>query len=234
MGRHLEQLDEASSTTVLAMIDSARAQAVATAREVISPEIITTAEQQHPVPQTGHHLARITGAAGSIAAHAIRLSYEPTCWPGDVLESVRAADSSWDWDERMQAALDLRRALSTRTDDEDSRHIRLTAAWLTHTDDAGLIPASVRLCDVATADAAPLLGAGWWAVFGTSVLSQLVERGPRLTLGRRPSVEEVAQRAALRAAVEGIKSARVMGRSATARAAGITLKTYDNWTSEAR
>ncbi|NEB06971.1 hypothetical protein, partial [Streptomyces sp. SID13726] len=102
--------------------------------------------------RTGYKAAPRTLSAGQCAAHTLRLlalaqpeaDREP--WT-DALAHAGDAIGSWDWDARMQGALDLRRAFKDLPDPLPAsvRPVRLVAAWLTHASGTGLVPVTARL-----------------------------------------------------------------------------------------
>lgn len=236
MSRHLEPLSDEDQETILGFVDAARAAATGAALdEPESPH--RAAEERYPGPRTGHKLARLTGAAGATAAHAIRLraiselASDASPWTS-ALAHLTAPLSSWDWDERMQAALDLRKTFKDEPPPPPAsvRPVRLVAAWLTHAGGAGLIPATRQLCEyvMANPDRDALHGA-WYAVHGLALLDDITAGGEGTTMGR-PTATQADYRARLRAVVEGLHAAQIMSDRALAARAGITRPTLTSWT----
>ncbi|TFH68146.1 hypothetical protein [Cellulomonas sp. HD19AZ1] len=242
--RHLEQIPEDAAAAYLAVLDTARAAAQRDV-DVDGQQVFRDVESAHPVPRTGTKMARIAAAAGSTAAHALRLqadagggsSEEP--WTAALAQTATVL-SSWDWDERMQAALNLRATYKDLPDDVAAAHkatlrpVRLVAAWLTHTNDDGLIPAGARLAEYALASSLPedTWAAAWFAVNGLALIDKLA---PTVTMAPgRATADETARRARLRAAVAGTYAARVVPFRSLSQRAGITDVTTQSWTKHLR
>ncbi|HEY8717764.1 hypothetical protein [Pengzhenrongella sp.] len=188
--------------------------------------------------RTGYKAARRTASAGQLAAHLLRLRAADRVDQGDLndwtvaLAKAGPAISSWDWDIRMQGALDLRRTFldTTRTATTDARPARLVAAWLTHNAGAQLVPATGRLVEYVLEheDVSPkALERAWYAVHGARLLDELAARGkPR---EGRPTREDAAHHTLVRVAVCGVHAAQIMTKRELARRAGTTRMTIDSW-----
>jgi hypothetical protein len=235
--RHLEPIPEPYEAAFFAVADQARTQAAANAPEDLRA-LYLEAESAHPVPRTGHKLARVTAAAASIAAHDLRLRAlelvavgDDAPWTG-ALAGAGTTLSSWDWDERMQCALNLRATFKDLPQDETRiptlRGVRLVAAWLTHAGGDGLVPASARLCTHILEHPSPgTIGPAWYAVHGLVLLDAVTAQGDT-TPGRATS-EQAAYRARLRTVVAGVEAARILTSTALAKRAGITRVTLTSW-----
>lgn len=179
--------------------------------------------------RTGHEAAQETASAGQCGAHLLRFRAieavrhgrdEP--WTLALATSTEAV-ASWDWDERMQAALDLRRTfrhLPVAEDGEARQETRLVAAWLTHTDGPGLVAATGELCRYVLTSTAPGdddLAAAWYATHGDRLLRELARRGP----GAHPDL--------VRTAVRGVDAARVLTRTHIAEHARITRELLEEY-----
>lgn len=180
-----------------------------------------TAEAGQERPRTGHRAARRTASAGQSAAHLLRFRAIDAVRHGRdepwtlALATSTEAIGSWDWDTRMQVALDLRRTfrhLPAAEDADGRRETRLVAAWLTHSDGPGLVAATGELCRVvlALAPGPADLAAAWYATHGDRLLRELAARGPGVDAGL------------VRAAVQGVDAARVLTRTHIADHAGLT------------
>lgn len=236
--RHLAPLPEQWAAPIYGLVDAARAAAL--------PEGLSAgenawekAEAGHPRPRTNHKGARRTAMAGEIAAHSLRLCVLDRTPAPDrpwdaALVKAGVAFGSWDWDQRMQAALDLRKTFKDLLEIPNSaRPARLVSAWLTHTTGEGLVPVTGRLCEyvLADADAIAVLGTAWYAVNGLRLVDELVGEGGGLGEGAPPR-EDAARRQLLRQACVGILTAEVCTKLALSRRSGITRRTLDAWLSE--
>ncbi|MGW6130742.1 hypothetical protein ACWFNE_12025 [Cellulomonas sp. NPDC055163] len=180
-----------------------------------------TAEAGQERPRTGHGAARRTASAGQSAAHLLRFRAIEAVRHGHdepwtlALATSTEAVGSWDWDTRMQVALDLRRTFRhlAAADDTDARRgTRLVAAWLTHSDGPGLVATTGELCR-AVLDLEPSrtdLAAAWYATHGDRLLRELAARGAAV----HPDL--------VREAVRGVDAARVLTRTHIADHVGIT------------
>lgn len=242
--RHLDPIPEDAATAFLTVLDTARA---AAERDVDDDgrAPYRDAEVAHPVPRTGTKMARIAAAAGATAAHALRLraadrgDFPDEPWTA-ALAKTGAVLNSWDWDERMRAALDLRATFKDLPDDVAAAHkdslrgVRLVAAWLTHTNDAALIPAGARLAEYALSLELgdDTWSAAWFAVNGLVLVDALA---PTVSMSEgRPPAEERIHRDRLRAAVAGVYSARIITFRALSQRAGVTDATTRAWTKHLR
>lgn len=236
MTRHLDPIPEQDGEVLLGVVDRARAQATRAAPADLRDAYLA-AEAQYPAPRTGYKLARVTAAAGAAAAHTLRLEALADSaaagrpWVA-ALARTGATLSSWDWDERMQCALDLRKTFKDVPDPDEHattiRPVRLVAAWLTHAGGRDLVPASTRLCAELDNHHGLNLAGAWYAVHGTTLLQAIVTAGPVVTEGRA-TAEQAAHRARLRAVVAGLADAQVMTNSELARQAGVTRTTLISW-----
>lgn len=167
---------------------------------------------QTPI-RTGYAAARRTASAGQYAAHLLRLRAVDRVERGRAepwtlaLATSSAAINSWDWDTRMQAALDLRRTFKNVPDDEHDdavRQTRLVSAWLTHAGNRQLVPSTAHLANYAL-DHTPLtpgaLAAAWYATHGPRLLLELSTRD----LSRSETL--------LQQAVRGVDAARILSRT---------------------
>lgn len=240
--QHLESIPETAHDTYLAVLDAARAAAEVDVDEP-GRAFYRAAEARHPVPRTGTKSARIAAAGGSTAAHALRIQAterarehdEP--WT-DALAATGSVLSSWDWDERMRAALDLRTSFKDlpkpAADTPSIRPARLVAAWLTHTNDAGLIPAGTRLAEHTLSEHPDheTWATAWYSVNALTLLDTLTAEGA--TTAGRPGQQEAVLRTRLRAAVVGSHRARLATVRHVAARAGITRQTHSSWTKHLR
>ena len=191
-------------------------------------------------PRTGHKAARRTATAGQLAAHLLRLHAIGLVAQGEsdpwtvALTTSAPAISSWDWDERMQGALDLRRTFKDLPDSDvaATRPARLVAAWLTHAGGAPLVPATGRLAEYAL-EQTPIntqtLATAWYATHGARLLAILAARGTP-NKGRQ-TLEAAAHNTLVRAAVSGVYAAQIMSKVDITRLAGITRPTLNAWIS---
>lgn len=240
--RHLATSRGASmpTTTALPALDNTWAIAIfglgAKVRAAAGPLVADdgawdTAEAGQTRVRTGYTAARRTASAGQYAAHLLRLRAIDRVERGRAepwtlaLATSTAAISSWDWDTRMQAALDLRRTfkdLPETEHDDPVRQTRLVAAWLTHAGNRQLVPVTARVCDYAlehTLLTPTALAAAWYATHGTRLLLELAARRGR------PTHSDVL----LRQAVRGVDAARILTATEIADRAGITRPTLDTW-----
>lgn len=240
MSRHLEPISDVDQVVLLSLVDTARDMASHSSPSDLLEEFRLVEAERH-APRTGTKLARVTAAAGETAAHALRLQAiargEVTDEPWTIaLARTGVRLSSWDWDERMGCALELRRTFKDLGDDHADvatiRPVRLVAAWLTHAGGEALVPASVRLCaTVLESPARDHLGTAWFAVHGLTLLDHITGAGIGTTEGRATS-EQAAYRARLKVAVTGINDAQLMSGTALAKRAGITRVTLTSWSQE--
>lgn len=229
MARAVPPLDAETADLLTGLLDAARTAAAAGAPDDVAA-LMREVEQEYPAPRTGYKLARVTGLAGAIAAHTVRVHQiradgDLPAW-AQALGAVAPALNSWDWDERTQAALDLRRTFKDLTNPPaDVRPARLVAAWLTHTSGQGLVPATRNLVTYAHEHASDALGAGWYATCGDRLLARLA--GP-LRPGRGGD-DEREQRHRTRHVVRGLASTGLHTRSDLAAAARVTRATIYAW-----
>lgn len=185
--------------------------------------------------RTGYKASRRLASAGQLAAHALRIAapdhpgadQEP--W-ARALANAAPAISSWDWDTRMQGALDLRRSFKDlEPQPTGARPVRLVAAWLAHASGRGLVPVTARLCDYVreTLEDQTVLAAAWYATHGPRLLPILTNGAPRPA--GRPNNEDANRRQLLRAAVLGIHASDIWTKKELSEAAGITGRTLDSW-----
>jgi hypothetical protein len=231
--RRVDALPEEHAGPILELLE--RVRAVATAPDG-DGGAWAAAEAGQARVRTGYKAARRTLSAGQYAAHTLRLlalaqpetDREP--WT-DALAHAGAPIGSWDWDERMQGALDLRRTFKDLPDPlpETVRPVRLVAAWLTHASGTGLVPVTARLAGhvIELEPDDDVLAAAWYATHGDRLLAQLTVNGTP-TSGA-PDINEAHQRARLRTAVRGIYSAQLHTKVDLAAQAGITRRTLDAW-----
>ncbi|MBB2921304.1 hypothetical protein [Cellulomonas cellasea] len=193
-----------------------------------------TAEAGQTPIRTGYAAARRTASAGQYAAHLLRLRAIDRVERGRAepwtlaLATATTAINSWDWDERMQAALDLRRTFKHVPDDEHDdavRQTRLVSAWLTHAGNRQLVPSTAHLAGYAL-DHTPLtpttLAAAWYATHGPRLLLELSALGPARS--------EVL----LRHAVRGVDAAHILTLAEIAGRAGVARAILDDWLSDDR
>lgn len=234
--RRVEVLPDEQAAPILAMLDRARA-AAAAPDGAEAPWAAAEAGQTRV--RTGYKAARRTLSAGQCAAHTLRLvaaqeaDPDPQPWTA-ALAAAAEPIGSWDWDLRMQGALDLRRTFKDLSSPlpDSVRPVRAVAAWLTHAGGPGLVPVTGRLCGLVL-DSEPsqdIVAASWYATHGRRLLAEL--GGQRLSSGA-PGADEARRRAILRTAVRGVASAQIMSKIELAAAAGITRRTLDGWLAQA-
>lgn len=231
--RRLLELPDDVAAPIMTVVDHARAAA--------DPRLEDTsawaaAEAGQTRVRTGYKASRRVASAGQLAAHVVRL-LAPTDTAGrpwwTVLASsdVTTAIGSWDWDDRMWAALQLRRTYKDGdpATQADAVPVALVATWLTHAKGEALPGATARLCrhvlerdvDEATWSRA------WYLVHGLRLVDELaVESRP----GRPPADDP--HRLALRTAVRAAAIAGVTTKTELAAVAGVTRRTLDAWLSE--
>ncbi|HEY8718585.1 hypothetical protein [Pengzhenrongella sp.] len=191
------------------------------------------------IDQIAAHLLRLQAAdrVDQGAAHVLRQRAADRVDQGDVedwtvaLSKVGPAISSWEWDVRMQGALDLFTTYKAMPDDPGyARPARLVSAWLRHNVGAQLVPATGRLVEYVLEHedvAQPALARAWYATHGARLLDELAARGkPR---EGRPTKEDAAHHALVRIAVCGVHGARIMTKRDLADRSGITRMTIDTW-----
>jgi hypothetical protein len=234
--RALADLPEQWAAPILDLVAQAR---IAAAPPADDDGAWAAAEAGQTRFRTGHKAARRTASAGQYAAHLLRLRAVDQVDQGDLntwtvaLAKAAPAINSWDWDDRMQGALDLRKTFKDLPADEhttSTRPARLVAAWLTHAGGAQLVPATGRLCTYAleqTLITAQTLAPAWYATHGVRLLDELVARGTARE--GRPSREQAAHHALVRAAVCGVHTAKIMPKVELARRAGTTRMTLNAW-----
>ncbi|WP_258723363.1 hypothetical protein [Cellulomonas sp. NS3] len=203
---------------ILELVDRTRAAAAPAADD---DGAWATAEAGQERPRTGHRAARRTASAGQCGAHLLRFRAIEAVQHGHdepwtlALATSTEAVGSWDWDTRMQVALDLRRTFRHLPADDDTdarRETRLVAAWLTHSDGPGLVAATGALCRAVLAlePSRADLAAAWYATHGDRLLRELAARGTAVD----PDL--------VREAVRGVDAARVQTRTHIADHVGIT------------
>ncbi|MBB2921692.1 hypothetical protein [Cellulomonas cellasea] len=208
---------------ILELVEATRA---AAAPSVDDDGAWATAEAGQERLRTGHKAARRTASAGQSAAHLLRFRAIEAVQHGHdepwtlALATSTEAVGSWDWDTRMQVALDLRRTfkhLAAADDTDARRETRLVAAWLTHSDGPGLVTATGELCRavLALAPSRADLAASWYATHGDRLLRELAARGPAV------------HAALVGEAVRGVDAARVLTRTHIADHAGIAREALD-------
>lgn len=231
--RRVDALPDEHAGPILDLLDRVRAAAAPPAGD---GGAWAAAEAGQVRVRTGYKAARRTLSAGQCAAHTLRLlalaqpeaDREP--WT-DALAHAGDAIGSWDWDVRMQGALDLRRAFKDLPDPLPARvrPVRLVAAWLTHASGTGLVPVTARLAahvlELEPSD--DVLAAAWYATHGDRLLAELTANGTP-TSGAA-DVDEAHRRALLRTAVRGIFRAQTHTKIDLAARAGITRRTLDAW-----
>lgn len=236
--RRLEDLPEQHATPILALVDAARAAAAPEG----DPSAWAAAEAGQAKIRTTYKAPRRTATAGQVAAHALRLltlapgdPWPHQAWDEALLQSTEAINS-WDWDVRMQGALDLRRTYKDleRPLPPTAVPVQLVGSWLTHAGGPELVPATARLAGYVLGglqDNSALLAAAWYATHGRRLLAELAPTAPR----RRgaPTAEEEQRRAALKEAVRGVAAAHIMTKLDLAAAAGTSRPTVTAWLSEA-
>jgi hypothetical protein len=225
--RHLRPLPPDLEATVLAVVDGAREAAAAAAQ--LPEDVMIAAERAHPIPHTGFKQSRQVAAAGSVAASELRLRarLEQSPWSIALVATGRRL-LSWDWDERTQAALNLRATFKDLPDaappTSDLRDVRVVAAWLTHTSDEGLLPATGRLLERLEGHVGD---GGWFAVHGPVLLDLLAER--RTSSGGRPGGPQALLTAQLRAVAVAVESTGLWTKREVAARAGVTRVTLNAW-----
>lgn len=149
--RHLQDLPEAWATPILTQLELTR---TAATPDEADPAPWALAEAGQSRIHTGYRAARRTASAGQYAAHALRLQALYAAAAGHdepwtlALGGTVDAISSWDWDERTRAALDLRATFKDAplTERTAALPARLVAGWLTHNRGAQLVTTTARLC----------------------------------------------------------------------------------------
>lgn len=235
--RAMEPLPDHWSGPILDLVAQARAAAAPPGDD---DGAWAAAEAGQVRPRTGHKAARRTATAGQLAAHLLRLRAIDRVDQGDsdpwtvALAAAAPAISSWDWDQRMQGALDLRRTFKNLPDGDiaAARPARLVAAWLTHAGGAPLVPATGRLAEYVL-EHTPInpetLATSWYATHGARLLVDLAARGTP-NEGRQ-SREAAAHNTLVRAAVSGVYAAQIMSKVDITRLAGISRPTLNTWIS---
>ncbi|MBB2925562.1 hypothetical protein [Cellulomonas cellasea] len=222
----LPALDNAWAIPIFGLSAKVRA---AVAPLVEDDGVWEAAEAGQATIRTGYAAADRTASAGQYAAHLLRLRAIDRVDRGRAepwtlaLATATTAINSWDWDTRMQAALDLRRTFKNVPDDEHDdavRQTRLVSAWLTHAGNRQLIPSTAHLAGYAL-DHTPLtptaLAAAWYATHGPRLLLELSARG------------SASSEVLLRQAVRGVDAARILSRTETSDHAGVTSTLIDAW-----
>ena len=239
--RRLDELPAEHAAPILKLLEQVRAAAAAPEG---AEDAWAAAEAGQARIRTGHKAARRTLSAGQCAAHALRLTAardldqagpdrggEVEPWTA-ALAQAAGPIGSWDWDERMQGALDLRRTFKDLPEPLPAtvRPVRAIAAWLTHAGGAGLIAPTARLAALVLDEDPPaeILAASWYATHGPRLLTELTRQGGP-TRGAADA-DEARRRDVLRTAVRGVHAARIMSKTDLAAAAGITRRTLDAWT----
>ncbi|MEU2201642.1 hypothetical protein [Isoptericola sp. NPDC019482] len=248
--RRLDELPAEHAAPILELLEQVRAAAAAPEG---AEDAWAVAEAGQARIRTGHKAARRTLSAGQCAAHALRLTAardlartadqaghadhgaEAEPWTR-ALAQAAGPIGSWDWDERMQGALDLRRTFKDLPEPLPAtvRPVRAIAAWLTHAGGAGLIAPTARLAALVLDEdpSAEILAASWYATHGVRLLAELTrEGGPARGAA---DADEARRRDVLRTAVRGVHAARIMSKTDLAAAAGITRRTLDAWTGPTR
>lgn len=188
---------------------------------------------------------RRTASAGQYAAHTLRLAAladesDVAAWTTELTSAATtAALNSWDWDERMQAALNLRRTYKDLTKDQRSAtsvvRVQLVATWLTHTSGPDLVAATARLAEYVLdeIDDGRLeehLTPAWYATHGRRLLAELIPvemtQTPR-KVGRPVQDDEHLEQ--IKRAVRGVDAAHIMTRKDLARSAGMSRQTLMNY-----
>jgi hypothetical protein len=228
--RRLLELPDDVAAPIMTVVDAARAAA--------DPGLPDTtawaaAEAGQTAVRTGYKASRRVASAGQLAAHVVRLltpdtSPDQPWWAVLASADVTTALHSWDWDERMWAALQLRRTYKDldRAAQVDALPVALVATWLTHAKGDALPGATARLCrhvlerdvDDATWSRA------WYLVHGLRLVHELAtESRPG-----RPRADD-PNRTALRTAVRAVARLEATTKTEIAAAAGITRRTLDAW-----
>lgn len=230
MSRALTPLDENAAAAITTVVDEARAAAAAALPVELVP-LMRQVDEEHAVPLTGHKLARLTGLAGRISAHDLRMraasSTADEPWTRALAATGTVLDS-WDWHDRMRAALDLHDTYRHLTDPPASvRPVRLVFAWLTHAGGRGLVPVTVQLCRyVLDSVDEQTRAASWFSASGRALLVRVAERPLQ---GGNATLEERQLRARLRAVVHGLASTGLVGPTELASLAGVTKVTASAW-----
>lgn len=231
--RRVDALPDEHAGPILGLLEQVRAAAAPPAGD---GGAWAAAEAGQVRVRTGYKAARRTLSAGQYAAHTLRLlalaqpEAEREPWT-DALAHAGDAIGSWDWDMRMQGALDLRRTFKDLPDPlpQSVRPARLVAAWLTHASGTGLVPVTARLAahvlELEPSD--DVLAAAWYATHGDRLLTELTANGTP-TSGAADN-DEAHQRALLRTAVRGLYRAQLHTKVDLAARAGITRRTLDAW-----
>lgn len=230
--RRTEPLPEEYAAPIFDVLERSRS---AAAPPVDGDGAWAAAEAGQARIRTGYKASRRLASAGQVAAHALRIAApdhpgadeEP--WTRALTQAAPAI-SSWDWDTRMQGALDLRRTFKDlEPQPTGARPARLVAAWLAHASGPGLVPVTARLCDYVreNLDDQTVLAAAWYATHGPRLLPILTDGAPRPT--GRPGIEDANRRQLLRAAVLGIHAGDIWTKKELSEAAGITRRTLDSW-----
>lgn len=197
-----------------------------------------TAEAGQASITTGYKAQRRVASAGQYGAHILRLRAGDLLDQGasdpwsTALAGAGPAINAWDWDERMQAALDLRRTFKDEPPPLTAAAIatQVVATWLTHAGGPGLPPATARLCTYVlehTPCEPPTLAAAWYATHGRRLLAALAPTSPAGP--GAPANAEAARRALLRLAVRGVHAGRTTTKLQLAALAGVTRPTLDSW-----
>lgn len=178
---------------------------------------------------------RRTASAGQYAAHAIRLdvldadaSTRAEPWNAALLKETRAIES-WDWDTRMQGALNLRATYLRLEGPEPASVIpvKLVGSWLTQTSGDPFVYATARLAQYVLdhEELHAYLRPAWYATHGRRLLTTLAPpRDPDFE-GGRPTPERRDALARLKAALPDIVAAHTMPLTEIADVAQITRPT---------
>jgi len=185
----LRPLPDEYAGPIFELLDAVRA-AAAPPDAALLPVWAAAEAGQTPV-RTGYKAYKRTASAGQYAAHALRIAAgrdlvprptadrttTPPAWTA-ALTGAGPAISSWDWDERMQAAIDLRATFKDLPEPVDPTvlPVRYVAAWLQHTGRHTIVGAAARLARYAL-DAhghdTELLALAWYATHGHRLLAGL-------------------------------------------------------------
>jgi hypothetical protein len=170
MTRPRQRAETDPLTPILELVDLTRE--LATPHDDNAAWIAAEAGQRTGGTGTYSH-GRRTASAGQYAAHAIRLATlnadqttknEP--WNAELLKQT-AAINSWDWDTRMQGALNLRATYLGHDNPEPPTlvPVKLVGTWLTHTTGDQFVQATARLAQYVLDhdELHPYLRPAWYA-----------------------------------------------------------------------
>ncbi|WP_125778259.1 hypothetical protein [Antribacter gilvus] len=182
----VDELPDEHARPILELLERTRAAAAPPPEIPAAVDAWAAAEAGQARNRTGYKAARRTLSAGQYAAHALRITAardaDPQPWTRELADQAGAI-SSWDWDTRMQAALDLRRTFKDLPEPVDAtvRPVRLVAAWLTHASGPALVPVTARLAAYVLEHPPgdDVLAGAWYATHGHRLLQALTDHPHR-------------------------------------------------------